>query len=123
MRCPFTRAGWPGIAVFSATKAAVRSLARSFAAELLPRRIRGNAVGPGATYTPIFGWLGLTPEQLNAAAEGLLKMVPAGRFATAEDKPSISTPVTRLTYGPTGNVRSRAVDWLTMRLSMARANT
>jgi NAD(P)-dependent dehydrogenase (short-subunit alcohol dehydrogenase family) len=80
-----TSKGWPGIAVYSATKAAVRSLARTFAAELLPRGIRVNVVSPGATYTPIFGRLGLTPEQLNAAAEGLLKMVPAGRFATAED--------------------------------------
>jgi NAD(P)-dependent dehydrogenase (short-subunit alcohol dehydrogenase family) len=80
-----TSKGWPGISVYSATKAAVRSLARTFAAELLPRGIRVNAVSPGATYTPIFGRLGLTSEQLNATAEGLLKMVPAGRFATAED--------------------------------------
>ena len=77
--------GWPGIAVYSATKAAVRSLARTFAAELLPRGIRVNAVSPGATFTPIFGRLGLNAEQLDAAAAGILKMVPAGRFATAED--------------------------------------
>ena len=77
--------GWPGIAVYSATKAAVRSLARTFAAELLPRGIRVNAVSPGATFTPIFGRLGLTGEQLDATAAGILKMVPAGRFATAED--------------------------------------
>ena len=77
--------GWAGIAVYSATKAAVRSLARSFAAELLPRGIRVNAVSPGATFTPIFGRLGLPPEQLNEAAASILKMVPAGRFATAED--------------------------------------
>lgn len=37
------------------------------------------------TFTPIFGRLGLTEEQLNATAAGLLKMVPAGRFATSED--------------------------------------
>jgi len=80
-----TSKGWPGIAVYSATKAAVRSLARTFAAELLPRGIRVNAISPGATYTPIFGRLGLAPEQLDAAAKGLLKMVPAGRFATAGD--------------------------------------
>jgi NAD(P)-dependent dehydrogenase (short-subunit alcohol dehydrogenase family) len=77
--------GWPGIAVYSATKAAVRSLARSFSAELLPRGIRVNTVSPGATFTPIFGRLGLSKEQLDETAAGLLKMVPAGRFATAED--------------------------------------
>jgi len=80
-----TAKGWPGIAVYGATKAAVRSLARTFAAELLPRGIRVNAISPGVTYTPIFGRLGLTDEQLNATAAGLLKMVPAGRFATSED--------------------------------------
>jgi NAD(P)-dependent dehydrogenase (short-subunit alcohol dehydrogenase family) len=80
-----TSKGWPGIAVYSATKAAVRSLARTFAAELLPRGIRVNAISPGVTYTPIFGRLGLAKEQLDAAAAGLLQMIPAGRFATAED--------------------------------------
>ena len=80
-----TAKGWPGIAVYSATKAAVRSLARTFAAELLPRGIRVNTVSPGVTYTPIFGRLGLSEQELGAAAAGLLKMVPAGRFATPED--------------------------------------
>jgi NAD(P)-dependent dehydrogenase (short-subunit alcohol dehydrogenase family) len=80
-----TSKGWPGIAVYSATKAAVRSLARSFSAELLPRGIRVNTVSPGATFTPIFGRLGLSAEELDATAAGLLKKVPVGRFATAED--------------------------------------
>jgi NAD(P)-dependent dehydrogenase (short-subunit alcohol dehydrogenase family) len=80
-----TSKGWPGIAVYSATKAAVRSLARSFSAELLPRGIRVNAVSPGATFTPIFGRLGLSPAELDATAAGLLKAIPLGRFATAED--------------------------------------
>ncbi len=77
--------GWPGIAVYSATKAAVRSLARSFSAELLPRGIRVNTISPGATFTPIFGRLGLSAAELDATAAGLLKMVPIGRFASAED--------------------------------------
>jgi NAD(P)-dependent dehydrogenase (short-subunit alcohol dehydrogenase family) len=80
-----TSKGWPGIAVYSATKAAVRSLARSFSAELLPRGIRVNTVSPGATFTPIFGRLGLSAKELDATAAGILKMVPIGRFATAED--------------------------------------
>jgi NAD(P)-dependent dehydrogenase (short-subunit alcohol dehydrogenase family) len=80
-----TSKGWPGIAVYSATKAAVRSLARSFSAELLPRGIRVNTVSPGATFTPIFGRLGLSAAELDATAAGLLKMVPIGRFASAED--------------------------------------
>jgi NAD(P)-dependent dehydrogenase (short-subunit alcohol dehydrogenase family) len=77
--------GWPGIAVYSATKAAVRSLARTLSAELLPRGIRVNVVSPGATFTPIFGRLGLAPPELEATAAALIKQVPLGRFATAED--------------------------------------
>jgi NAD(P)-dependent dehydrogenase (short-subunit alcohol dehydrogenase family) len=80
-----TSKGWAGIAVYSATKAAVRSLARSFSAELLSRGIRVNTVSPGATFTPIFGRLGLSAAELDATAAELLKMVPIGRFASAED--------------------------------------
>jgi len=80
-----TSKGWPGIAVYSATKAAVRSLARTFSAELLPRGIRVNTVSPGVTFTPIFGRLGLSAAQIEETAAGLLKMVPAGRFATPDD--------------------------------------
>jgi len=80
-----TSKGWPGIAVYTATKAAVRSLARSFSTELLPRGIRVNAISPGVTFTPIFGRLGLSKEQLDTTATQLLKQVPLGRFASADD--------------------------------------
>ena len=77
--------GWAGISVYSATKAAVRSLARSLSAELIGRGIRVNAISPGATFTPIFGRLGLSDEELKATADGILGMVPAKRFGTPED--------------------------------------
>jgi NAD(P)-dependent dehydrogenase (short-subunit alcohol dehydrogenase family) len=77
--------GWTGIAVYSATKAAVRSLARTFSADLLARGIRVNAVSPGVTFTPIFGRLGLSPSELEAAAADLMKKIPAGRFASPDD--------------------------------------
>ena len=51
--------GTPGLSVLSATKAAVRSLARSLGAELAPRGIRVNAVSPGPTSTPFAGKMGL----------------------------------------------------------------
>src|ERR1700735_2781818 len=44
--------GSPGTSVYSASKAAVRSLARTFAAELVDRGIRVNVVSPGPIYTP-----------------------------------------------------------------------
>jgi NAD(P)-dependent dehydrogenase (short-subunit alcohol dehydrogenase family) len=46
--------GFPGISVYSATKAAVRSFARTWTNELRERRIRVNAISPGHIDTPIF---------------------------------------------------------------------
>jgi NAD(P)-dependent dehydrogenase (short-subunit alcohol dehydrogenase family) len=49
--------GFPAISVYSATKAAVRSFARTWTNELRERRIRVNAISPGHIDTPIFeGW-------------------------------------------------------------------
>ena len=45
----------PGNAAYGAAKAAVRSFARTLAAELPPRGIRVNAVTPGPIDTPIIG--------------------------------------------------------------------
>ena len=71
--------------MYTATKAAVRSLARSFSTELLPRKIRVNVVSPGVTFTPIFGRLGLDEAQLQAVATDLLRQIPLGRFAGGDD--------------------------------------
>jgi len=46
-----SNAGFPGSGVYAASKAAVNSLTRTFAAELGPRKIRVNAVAPGAVAT------------------------------------------------------------------------
>jgi NAD(P)-dependent dehydrogenase (short-subunit alcohol dehydrogenase family) len=77
--------GTPGLSVLSATKAAVRSLARSFAAELAPRRIRVNAVSPGPISTPFHAKLGLGDEQLKQTAEAIESQVPLGRFGEADE--------------------------------------
>lgn len=56
--------GQIGTSVYSATKAALRSFARTAAAELAVRGIRVNAVAPGPIVTPIFGRTGL-PKKLS----------------------------------------------------------
>ena len=56
--------GMPGLSVYSATKAALRSFGLSLAAELAPRRIRVNTITPGPINTPIAGKMGLSPEQI-----------------------------------------------------------
>lgn len=77
--------GMPGAGVYAASKAAVRSIVRTAAAELAPRKIRVNAISPGPVATPIFGRSQL-PEQ---AAEGmgaqLVAQIPLGRFGQAEE--------------------------------------
>ena len=77
--------GMPGMSVYSATKAAVRSLGRSFAAELAPRKIRVNVISPGWIETPIFGKLGLTPAQVEGYAETLKAKIPLGRLGQPEE--------------------------------------
>ena len=77
--------GAPGLSILSATKAATRSVARSLGAELAPRGIRVNAVSPGAISTPFHSKLGLGPDELKAAAEGIEAQVPLHRFGEAEE--------------------------------------
>ncbi len=77
--------GAPGLSILSATKAAIRSLARSLGAELAPRGIRVNAVSPGPISTPFHGKLGLSDEDLKAAGAGIEARVPLQRFGEAEE--------------------------------------
>ena len=77
--------GLPNFSVYVATKAAVRSLARSFSAELLPRGIRVNALSPGPIETPIFGRMGLPEEAIDGIAAKMTEMLPIKRFGQPEE--------------------------------------
>ncbi len=77
--------GLPNFSVYVATKAAVRSLARSFSAELLPRGIRVNALSPGPIETPIFGRMGLPEEAIEGIAAKMTEMLPIKRFGKPEE--------------------------------------
>lgn len=76
---------WAGNSVYSATKAAVRSLARSFAVDLMDRGIRVNTVSPGPTSTPIFGRAGFSEAELQVVAGQILEAIPMKRFGTVEE--------------------------------------
>jgi NAD(P)-dependent dehydrogenase (short-subunit alcohol dehydrogenase family) len=80
-----SESGVPGLAVYAATKAAVRSLARSFAAELHPRGIRVNALSPGIIDTPIFDRLGMEDDQVEGLKKALEAQVPMGRLGTPDE--------------------------------------
>jgi NAD(P)-dependent dehydrogenase (short-subunit alcohol dehydrogenase family) len=78
--------GTLGTSLLSASKAAVRSLARTLSAELLPRKIRVNAISPGAIDTPMRKGSGASsPEKLKASRERLEAAIPLGRLGTAEE--------------------------------------
>jgi len=77
--------GFDGFGVYSATKAAVRSFARTWTAELKARNIRVNVVSPGPVETPIFDTLGLSAEQIAAFGANITTQVPLGRFGRPEE--------------------------------------
>jgi NAD(P)-dependent dehydrogenase (short-subunit alcohol dehydrogenase family) len=77
--------GMPAASVYSATKAAVKSITQVLAIELADRGIRINAISPGPIETPIFGKMGLNEEDLNATAQGILQQVPLNRFGSADE--------------------------------------
>lgn len=77
--------GMPGFSVYSATKAAVRSFARTWTAELKDRQIRVNVVSPGPVETPIFDKMGLSPQQMREFGDNITELVPLGRFGRPEE--------------------------------------
>jgi NAD(P)-dependent dehydrogenase (short-subunit alcohol dehydrogenase family) len=77
--------GVPNHAAYSATKAAVRSLARSFSAELLDRRIRVNTLSPGPVDTPVFNTVAGSAEEAKAMKEAMGNFTPLKRIGTAEE--------------------------------------
>jgi NAD(P)-dependent dehydrogenase (short-subunit alcohol dehydrogenase family) len=77
--------GMPGMSIYAASKAAVRSLARSFSAELVAQGIRVNAISPGPIETPIYSKLGMPDEALQAMANQLIQQIPMGRFGQADE--------------------------------------
>jgi len=72
-------------AAYSASKAAVRSLARSFSSELLSRNIRVNALSPGAIDTPLFARTGGSKEEVDGAKSYFAAAAPAKRLGTVEE--------------------------------------
>jgi len=77
--------GTEGTSAYSATKAALRSLARTTAAELAGRRIRVNAVAPGPIVTPIFGRTGLPQEAIDGFIKNIGATVPMKRLGQPDE--------------------------------------
>jgi NAD(P)-dependent dehydrogenase (short-subunit alcohol dehydrogenase family) len=72
-------------AAYSASKAAVRSLARSFSAELLDRNIRVNILSPGPIDTPIFARGGGSQEEVDVTKGYFASINPSQRLGTSKE--------------------------------------
>lgn len=76
--------GFPGISIYSATKAAVRSFARTLTNDLRERRIRVNTLSPGHIDTPLLeSWQ--QGDALTKLKEGFAKSVPLGRMGEPDE--------------------------------------
>ena len=77
--------GLEAFSVYSATKAAVRSFARSWTVDLKGRKIRVNALSPGPIETPILDGLAPTEEGREQVKAGLVAGVPMGRMGQPDE--------------------------------------
>jgi NAD(P)-dependent dehydrogenase (short-subunit alcohol dehydrogenase family) len=77
--------GLPNTSIYAATKAAVRSLGRTLAAELSPRGIRVNVVSPGLIGTPLWEKVGLSPDDVAAFGAEVVRQTPLGRPGRPEE--------------------------------------
>jgi NAD(P)-dependent dehydrogenase (short-subunit alcohol dehydrogenase family) len=77
--------GFPASSVYAASKAALRSLARTLSADLLGQGIRVNAVSPGPITTPIYGKLGMPAEVAEAWGKSMQEANPMKRFGNPDE--------------------------------------
>jgi NAD(P)-dependent dehydrogenase (short-subunit alcohol dehydrogenase family) len=102
------KATGPEWSVYSATKAAVRSFARTWTTDLRDRRIRVNAVSPGYTDTPPCH----SVEAADEAMKAISNTIPLGRFGTPDEIAKavvfLASDEKQLHHG-SGTVRGRRV--------------
>lgn len=78
--------GSAAMSVYSASKAAVRSFARTWSVDLKERRIRVNAISPGLVPTPGYNTsLGMSSEQVEQYVASAIPSIPLGRAGTPDE--------------------------------------
>lgn len=77
--------GTPAFSVYAASKAAIRSFARSWAVDLAPRRIRVNVLVPGSTSTPGLHGLSSTEDEGRQFVAAMEAATPLGRMADPDE--------------------------------------
>lgn len=82
--------GFPAMTAYASSKAALRSITRTLAAEYGNRNIRVNAIAPGPIDTPIYGKHNVPQEEINQMAGSFPSMVTLGRFGKGEEVASVA---------------------------------
>src|SRR6266498_5110407 len=77
--------GIEGYSVYHATKAAIRSFARTWTVELKHRKIRVNTISPGPIDTPIFNGLAQSEEQIEQFKTSFVSTIPMGRMGSSDE--------------------------------------
>jgi NAD(P)-dependent dehydrogenase (short-subunit alcohol dehydrogenase family) len=77
--------GMPAFSVYAASKAALRSFARSWIVDLKDRQIRVNVVSPGTVPTPGYDQLGLSKEQMAGFIASQAAVIPLGRVGVPDE--------------------------------------
>jgi len=77
--------GIEALSVYSATKAAVRSFARTWTVDLKARKIRVNAISPGPIYTPGFSGLVQSEEEIEQLKKSVITAIPMDRMGSPDE--------------------------------------
>lgn len=86
-----SQSGIPGFTTYSATKAAIRSFARTWTMELKDRKIRVNVISPGPIDTPIWDSTNLPEDVMEKIKSDIVSTVPAGAMGNSEDVAKAAT--------------------------------
>jgi NAD(P)-dependent dehydrogenase (short-subunit alcohol dehydrogenase family) len=85
-----SKLGFPNASAYAASKAAVRSLGQTAAAEFAPHGIRVNLLSPGPIETPIYGKMGLPQETVDGMGKKFAESIPLGRFGTPDEMANVA---------------------------------
>ncbi len=98
-----TTVGFPGLAIYNSSKAALKSFAQTLAVELAPSGIRVNSLAPGPIATPLWGKAGLPPDVLQTVAGQINARLMQGAFGEpgdiAEAALFLASPAAKFIYG------------------------
>lgn len=77
--------GLPGNSIYAATKASIRSLARGWMVDLKDRRVRVNAISPGAIETPGLKGAAASSDAAQDMLDHFASLIPAGRVGKPDE--------------------------------------